>query len=158
MPGYLRESRLLNPDYRDILQAFSDEKVEYLLVGAYALAVHGYPRATGDIDLWVNPTRSNAVKVMRSLVLFGAPLSQISKSDFETPDVVFQIGVEPNRIDILTQLSGVNDFNEAWSDRLDVTVEGLSIPVIGKALLIQNKRSTGRPKDLADLAWLEQSE
>ncbi|MFK7845585.1 MAG: hypothetical protein AB8G77_09800 [Rhodothermales bacterium] len=149
---------MLNPDYRDILQAFSDEQVEYLLVGAYALAAHGYPRATGDIDLWVNPTGRNASKVMRALALFGAPLSQISESDFKTLDIVFQIGVEPNRIDILTQLSGVNDFKEVWLDRLEISIEGLAIPVIGKASLIQNKRSTGRPKDLADLAWLEQSE
>lgn len=148
---------MLNPDYQDILQIFSDEAVEYLLVGAYALAAHGYPRATGDIDLWVNPTGLNAAKVMQSLAKFGAPLSQITAEDFETPDVVFQIGIEPNRIDILTQLSGVEEFKIAWEDRIEISIEGITIPVLGKFHLIQNKKSTGRPKDIADLAWLEQS-
>lgn len=158
MPGYLRGSKLLNPDFRDILQAFSDESVAYLLVGAYALAVHGYPRATGDIDLWINPTPENAAKVMRALAHFGAPVSQINPSDFETPDVVLQIGIEPNRIDILTELSGVDDFESTWSARIEVSIEGLDIPVISKAALIRNKQSTGRPKDIADLAWLQQSD
>ena len=149
---------MLNPDYRDILQAFSDEGVEYLLVGAYALAAHGYPRATGDIDLWVHPTRSNAMKVMHALARFGAPLSEIQASDFEKPDIVFQIGIEPNRIDILTQISGVDNFEAAWSSRIEISIEGMTIPVLSKPLLIENKKSTGRPKDLGDLAWLEQSE
>ncbi len=149
---------MLNPDYRDILQIFSDRGVEFLLVGAYALAAHGYPRATGDIDLWINPTSNNASRVIQALALFGAPLSDISQSDFETPEIVFQIGIEPNRIDILTQISGVNDFKEAWLTRIEVTIEGIKIPVIGKDLFIRNKKSTGRPKDLADLAWLEQSD
>ena len=149
---------MLNPDYRDILQAFSDEGVEYLLVGAYALAAHGYPRATGDIDLWVHPTRSNAIKVMSALAKFGAPLSEIEASDFEKPDIVFQIGIEPNRIDILTRISGVENFEAGMSSKIEVSIEGMTIPVLGKPLLIQNKKSTGRPKDLADLVWLEQSE
>ncbi len=148
---------MLNPDYQDILQIFRDEAVEYLLVGAYALAAHGYPRATGDIDLWVNPTRSNAEKVMRSLAKFGAPLTKVTTEDFETPDVVFQIGMEPNRIDILTQLSGLEKFSSAWRARMEINIEGIKIPVLSKSHLIQNKKSTGRPQDLADLAWLEQS-
>ena len=148
---------MLNPDYRDILQAFTDEGLEYLLVGAYALAAHGSPRATGDIDLWVRPTKSNAVKV-RALAKFGAPLSEIKTSDFEKPDIVFQIGVEPNRIDILTQISGVDNFEAAYSSRMEVSIEGITIPVLGKPLLMKNKKATGRPKDLADLTWLEQSE
>ena len=108
---------MLNPDYRDMLSAFSGEKVEYLLVGAYAMAVHGLPRATGDIDLWVRRTSQNAQRIVRALALFGAPLSRITADDFTKDDVVFQIGVVPRRIDILTSVSGVG-FDEAWPERI----------------------------------------
>ena len=147
---------MLNPDYKDILSAFDEEKVEYLLVGAYALAVHGLARATGDIDLWVKRSEENAGKIMRALDAFGAPLSEISKEHFMTPELVFQIGVAPRRIDLLTSLTGVT-FEEAWPEREEIELEGIRIPVIGRAHLIQNKRATGRPKDLADADWLESS-
>lgn len=122
---------MLNPDYRDILSAFGDEKVEYLLVGAYALAVHGRPRATGDIDLWIRRSEENARKVLRALTTFGAPVSGLSEADLTTPDMVFQIGVAPRRIDILTSISGV-EFDEAWEAREEVAIEGLRIPVISR--------------------------
>ncbi len=122
---------MLNPDYRDILSAFSDEKVEFLLVGAYALAVHGRPRATGDIDLWIRRSEENARKVLRALTTFGAPVSGLSEADLTTPDMVFQIGVAPRRIDILTSISGV-EFDEAWEAREEVAIEGLRIPVISR--------------------------
>ena len=147
---------MLNPDYRDILSIFSDEKVEYLIVGAYALAAHGNPRATGDIDLWVNPTERNAARVMRSLASFGAPLDEVDDDDFSTPDVVFQIGLVPRRIDILTSISGVPDFEKAWQERMDIEIDGISVPVLSRQHLIVNKRATGRPQDLADVAWLEE--
>lgn len=148
---------MLNPDYSDMLSAFNDEQVEYLLVGAYALAAHGLPRATGDIDLWVRATETNAQRVMRALVSFGAPLSEVSTQDFVTPETVFQIGVVPRRIDILTSISGV-EFERAWSDREELVIEGIRIPVISREHLLQNKKATGRPKDDADAIWLEQSE
>lgn len=145
---------MLNPDYRDILSIFGEEKVEFLVVGAYALAAHGLPRATGDIDLWVRPSRENAVRVFRSLGRFGAPLAGITADDFTEPDVVFQIGIAPNRIDVLTTISGV-EFEEAWQTRRNIVLEGVAVCVISSALLLQNKRSTGRAKDELDARWLE---
>lgn len=146
---------MLNPDFRDILSEFNDAGVEFLLVGAYALAAHGLPRATGDIDLWVRPSPENAARVMTALARFGAPLAEISIADFATPGIVFQIGVAPRRVDVLTGIDGV-DFDEAWAARWDVVVDRIRIAVIGRAHLLQNKRASGRPKDLADVHWLEQ--
>ena len=145
---------MLNPDYRDMLSALSDEDVEFLIVGAFAMAAHGLPRTTGDIDIWIRPDPDNARRVWRALARFGAPRHDLSPDDLAAPDLVFQIGVAPRRIDVLTSIDGVS-FHEAWPHRLTVEMEGLSIPVIGRAHLIQNKRASGRPKDLADLAWLE---
>lgn len=141
---------MLNPDYRDMLSAFADAEVEYLLVGAYALAAHGHPRATGDMDLWVRRSSENAERVLQALSVFGAPLSDVETEDFQTPDTVFQIGVSPRRIDILTTISGV-DFQEAWPERMEIELEGLMIPVLGRKHLVQNKRALGRPQDQADI-------
>lgn len=88
---------MLNPDYRDILSAFADAEVDYLLIGAYAMAAHGHPRATGDIDLWVRSSEENAMRVLKALSAFGAPLTEVGRDDFQTPDTVFQIGVSPRR-------------------------------------------------------------
>ncbi len=148
---------MLNPDYRDILSVFSEENVEYLLVGAYAMAVHGYVRATGDIDLWVRAEPANALRVMRALARFGAPLSQVTAEDFSTSGIVFQTGLEPRRIDILTIIDGV-DFEQAWSERMEVEIETLRVSVISRTQLKQNKKASGRPKDMADLVWLEGQE
>jgi hypothetical protein len=155
MHGRLRESLLLNPDYQDMLSAFTVENVKYLLVGAYALAAHGHVRATGDMDLWVEGSPDNAARIMAALRRFGAPLHQIEERDFEIPDTVFQIGVAPRRIDILTTIDAV-DFETAWQDRKEVEVSGLKVPVISRQHLLQNKRSTGRPQDQADATWLEE--
>jgi hypothetical protein len=103
---------MLNPDFSDMLSAFTGESVEYLVVGAYALAAHGVPRATGDLDFWIRPTPENASRVLRALAAFGAPTADLALDDLTTPDLVFQIGVEPNRIDILTSIDGVT-FDEA---------------------------------------------
>lgn len=145
---------MLNPDFHDILSSFGAESVEYLVVGAYALAAHGLPRATGDLDLWVNATPENAGRVRRALERFGAPLEGVSEADLATPDNVLQIGVPPRRVDVLTSIDGV-DFAEAWPARLDVTVEGMEVPMLGREHLIRNKRAVGRPQDLADVARLE---
>ena len=155
MPGHSRENRLLNPDYRDILSLFADEAVEYLLVGAYALAAHGHPRATGDIDLWVAPSQRNAKRVMRALSRFGAPLSDVNEADFEGPDLIFQIGLAPRRIDVMTSISGVSDFGEAWEERLEVEIDGIPVRVLSRRHLIENKKATGRLQDLADVDRLE---
>jgi len=137
-----------------MLSALCAEHAEFLLVGAFALAVHGEPRATGDMDLWVRPTRENAQRVLAALRRFGAPMERIAATDLEQPEIVLQLGVRPNRIDILTGVDGVS-FEEAWAGRLESDVEGLRIPVIGRAELIRNKRATGRTRDLGDAEALE---
>jgi hypothetical protein len=146
---------LLNSDFRDILFAFCEEKVEFMLVGAYAVAAHGLPRATGDIDLWIKCSEQNAERVWSALSRFGAPLSEVSKHDFTKPDTVVQIGVTPRRIDILTGLTGV-EYIDAEAQQILVDVEGLTVPVIGLADLVRNKLAVGRPQDIADAARLRQ--
>ena len=148
---------MLNPNYRDMLSAFADAGVEYLVIGAYALAAHGHPRATGDLDLWVRPTPDNAEQVMTALSAFGAPLMEMSREDFETPDTVFQIGVSPRRIDILTTIEGVR-FDDAWPGRVEIEVEDVPVSVIGREHFIQNKEALGRPQDRADVERLRKDE
>ncbi|MEL6184161.1 MAG: DUF6036 family nucleotidyltransferase [Myxococcota bacterium] len=145
----------MHPDFKDLLSEFIDQKVEFLLVGAHALAAHGHVRATKDIDLWVRPDSANARRVFAALARFGAPLAGVDVTDFETPGVVFQIGVEPVRIDILTTVDGL-DFEEAWSGRLTIQLEELSVPLISKSDLIRNKKASGRLQDLADVEKLEE--
>jgi hypothetical protein len=138
-----------------MLSAFCDQKVEFLLVGAYALAAHGYPRATGDIDLWVQCSNENSQRIWHALKQFGAPVFDLTIEDLQTPGIIFQIGVPPCRIDIITKIDGV-EFEPAWENRKRIEIEGLSIHVIGKHDLLKNKKASGRPKDLADVAWLEE--
>jgi len=145
---------MLNEDYKDMLHALADEKVEYLLVGAYALAVHGYPRATMDIDIWIMPSPENADAVTRALRRFGAPLQNLNREDLETDGTVFQIGVAPRRIDIITAASGLR-FEEAFARSMVMDIEGIEVHVLSLDDLIRNKRATGRTKDLADAEALE---
>ena len=144
----------MNPDFSDILSAFSAERAEFLVVGAYALAAHGLPRATRDLDLWVGTAGGNPERVHRALIRFGAPVDDPSLEDLRRGDLVFQIGVAPQRIDVLTSIDGV-EFAAAWADRLEAELGGVRVPVISRKHLAQNKRASGRPQDLADLAWLE---
>ena len=144
----------MNPDFRDMLSALCEEHAEFLLVGAYALAAHGRPRATGDMDIWIRRSDENARRVWQALERFGAPRSKLTIEDLKTPDLVLQIGVAPRRIDILTSIDGV-EFDDAWPARRETEVEGLRFPVIGREHLLANKRALGRPQDLADVAWLE---
>lgn len=145
---------MLNPDYRDMLCMLNEEGADYLIVGAHALAVHGYPRATGDIDLWIGCSEANARRVWQALRRFGAPLQDLTVADLTTPEIIFQIGVAPRRIDILTTISAVR-FEEAWPNRKRIEVDGILISVIGRDELLRNKWSTGRTKDRADAEWLE---
>ena len=140
----------MNRDYVEILAALSAAGADYLVVGAHALAAHGAPRATGDLDLWVRPTPENAGRVWRALEAFGAPLHDLTLDDLSRPDVVFQIGIVPQRIDLLTSITGVT-FDEASRNRVIVEIEGLEVPVLGRADLIRNKRAVGRARDLADI-------
>jgi hypothetical protein len=145
---------MLNEDYREMLQALAGEKARVLLIGAYALAAHGYPRATMDIDLWVEPTRTNAEAVLRALRRFGAPLHDLTREDLERDGTIFQIGVAPRRIDIMTTASGLK-FDEAFAHAIPIMIEGLEVFVLSVADLIRNKRASGRTKDLADAEALE---
>ncbi|HRY14991.1 MAG: nucleotidyltransferase [Candidatus Competibacteraceae bacterium] len=145
---------MLNEDYKDMLQALVDEKARFLLVGAYALAAHGYLRATMDIDIWVMPSPQNADAVLRALQRFGAPLHDLTANDLQTDGTIFQIGVAPRRIDIITTASGL-DFAETFERSLTVDIEGIEVHVPGIDDLIRNKRTTGRTKDLADAETLE---
>ncbi|NOY24018.1 MAG: hypothetical protein GXO70_10980 [Acidobacteria bacterium] len=140
---------MLNPDYKEILSILRNNDVEFLLVGAYALAVHGFPRATADIDIFVKPDNDNAEKLYRALQIFGAPLKDISPADFVSPGIVLQIGVAPRRIDILTSIDGLT-FDEAVIGMETIQIEDLSIPVISRKNLISNKLATGREKDKLD--------
>lgn len=143
----------MNPDFVDLLRAFAAADVRFLIVGAYALAVHGRPRATGDLDVWIDATGENAVRVMRALAAFGAPLADVSTGDFSRPGVTYQIGVAPGRIDILTELTGLT-FGEAWPERLRRPFGDIDVDFIGREAFIRNKRATGRAKDLGDIEGL----
>lgn len=145
---------MLNPDFRDILSEFIDADVRFLVVGAYAVAVHGLPRATGDLDFWVARDPENAGRILTALDRFGTPLEGLSALDLQEPGVVVQIGREPSRVDIMTSIDGV-DFEEAWVDRVVVSLDGLDVPVLARHHLLQNKRATARPQDLADAERLE---
>ena len=144
----------MNRDFVEMLSALSAAGVEYLIVGAYAMAAHGWPRATGDIDIWVRPTSDNAERVLRALQAYGAPLFDLTAADLTRSDTVFQIGVPPGRVDILSGVSGI-DFDEAWVSRITTTLAGLDVSAIGFDALLKNKLAAGRPKDLADIAWLQ---
>lgn len=143
----------MNQDFLDLLRAFIAHNVRFLVVGAYALGAHGRPRATGDLDIWIDATAENAPRVMTALSDFGAPLVDVTLSDFTQPGVVFQIGLPPARIDILTQLSGIT-FDEAWPDRHRAAFDSVEVDFIGRAAFIKNKRATGRAKDLGDVEAL----
>jgi hypothetical protein len=143
-----------NSDFEEILQAFNGAEVRYLVVGAFAVAAFSRPRATGDIDLWVDREPENARRVYQALAQFGAPMDELNDHTFTEPDIVFQIGIPPIRVDILTAIDGVS-FHEAWPNRITGQIGRVSTPIIGRADLIKNKRASGRPKDLADLERLE---
>jgi predicted nucleotidyltransferase len=145
----------LNDDFRDLLLELADAGVEFVIVGAFALAFHGAPRASGDIDIFVRPTRENAERIVAALVRFGAPLTSagISHEDFARPGMVYQIGLPPRRIDLLTEISGVS-FEEAWASREAAEIDGRPVHIIGRETFLKNKQASGRPKDLADVARL----
>ena len=137
---------MLNQDYRDMLLCLKEAGVDFIIVGAYALAAHGFPRATGDIDIWVRNSPDNAGRIMAALAKFGAPLADLSEQDFTATDVVVQIGVQPCRIDITTGIDGI-DFIEAWDNKVAITVDGLDLYIPSKADLLKNKIASGRDKD-----------
>jgi hypothetical protein len=145
---------MLNEDYKDMLLALSDEKVKFLLVGAYALAAHGYLRATIDIDIWIMPSPQNADAALRALRRFGAPLHNLTREDLLKEGTIFQIGVAPRRIDIITAASDLR-FEETYRRALITKIEGIVVHIPSIDDLIRNKKASGRTKDLADAEELE---
>ena len=144
-------------DFVDLVRCLRDEECEFLIVGAHALAAHGAPRATGDLDVFVRPDPTNAARVYRALARFGAPVAAhgVHADDFTLPGTVYQMGLPPNRIDVLTEISGVS-FDEAASETIVGRLGDETVRCIGLDALIRNKRAAGRPKDLADVATLEE--
>ena len=145
---------ILNSDYRDILHILSERKVKFILVGAYAMAAHGYPRSTMDIDIWIMSDPQNANMVLKALEDFGAPIKNLSADDLQKEDLIFQIGVAPRRIDIITSADGLR-FEDAFSRSQLVEIDAVPVHILSISDLIINKRSTGRLKDLADVETLE---
>ena len=143
----------MNPHFVEILRAFRDEGVEHLVIGAHALAAHGHVRATLDIDIWVRPTEENAARTWRALQRFRAPLSKMRCADFAEADVLYQIGVPPSRIDIMTSVTGLA-FDAAWPNRITAMFGDVEAPVLGLDDMRTAKRAAGRLKDLADLEEL----
>lgn len=145
-------------DYIDMLRALIESKTEFLIVGAHAMAAHGVPRATVDLDIYVRASSDNAARVIAALREFGAPLSShgVKREDFEHPGTVYQLGLPPNRIDLLTRISGV-EFEDAWTSRIVARIGELEVPVIGRDPLLRNKRASGRDKDLVDVRLLERA-
>ena len=144
----------LSPDFRELLECFDRHEVRYLVVGGWALAAHGVPRLTKDLDLWVWPDDGNADAVVRALEEFGFAELGLARDDFISPDVVVQLGYPPNRVDLITTPSGV-DFQQCWADRLSLTLDGLEVPFIGLEGLKANKLASGRAQDVVDVQVLD---
>ena len=145
----------LDKDFSEFVALFIDHDVQFLIVGGYALAAHGLPRATGDLDAWIQASEGNAVKVFEALKAFGFGDVGVSASDFDHEDSVVQLGFPPYRIDILTSVDGI-DFDGAWDRRILVEVDNLAVPFISRDDLIANKKAAGRPQDIADVQRLTQ--
>jgi hypothetical protein len=146
-------------DFRDLLVELADASAKFVVVGGHAVAFHGHPRATKDLDVLVRADTENAERVYRALARFGAPLAafEVQQGDFATYDGVLQIGLPPRRIDILNRADGIT-FDEAVEEGASFELDGRTIPVIGRAALLRNKRAAGRAQDLADLEALERAE
>ena len=145
----------MNEDFLDLLKCLLEAGARFLVVGAHALAAHGIPRATGDLDVWIDRTPTNVERVWAALLSFGAPVAAlgVTRGDLEAAGMTVQIGLPPRRIDLMTDITGVA-FDEAWPSRVSRRVDTLDVPFIGRGELVRNKRAAGRPKDLADLEAL----
>jgi hypothetical protein len=139
----------INHDFKDLFKTFNDCRVEYLVIGAHAVMFHARPRFTKDLDVWVNPTKENAARVWEALQKFGAPMKDVKVESFTDRQLVYQIGVEPNRIDIMMGTPGI-EFDEAWTNHVQSTYGDVPIGIIGRVELLKTKLATGRPQDLLD--------
>lgn len=144
---------MLSQDFKDMLLSLEEEKVEYIIVGAYALSAHGIVRATRDIDFWVNPTPENAPRVWRALTRFGAPMIGITVEDFARPGIIYQIGVAPYRIDVITEAAPL-DFQTSYAKTMRADIGGVQAPVLSVGDIILNKQTAGRHKDQLDIEEL----
>ena len=144
----------LSKDWREFLELLNSRGVDYVIVGAQSLAFHGRPRHTGDLDILVRPTPDNALLLLALLNQFGFEQSSFKETDFLQPEQIIQLGRVPNRIDLLTSLTGVT-IDEAFDAKVSAIIDGLPVFVLGRDALIRNKRAVGRPQDLADLSALE---
>ena len=145
---------MFSKDFKEFAELLNKHDVEYLVVGGYAVGVHGHPRYTGDIDFWINPHKDNAVKLLAAVSEFGLTAVNVSADELIIPGKVFQLGRQPYRIDILNSIDGV-EFDGCFQRRATFELEGIPVPFIGFKDLKQNKRASGRHKDLADLEVLE---
>jgi hypothetical protein len=143
----------VQPDFRDLFELLNEHEVEYLIIGGYALAFHGAPRYTGDIDILVQPHPENAQRIIRALAKFGFNFANLTADDFQNPDRVVQLGVPPVRIDLITSITGVS-WEEAAASRESGHFGNVPVHYIGKSQFIVNKRATGRKRDLADIESL----
>jgi hypothetical protein len=146
----------LTKDSREFIESLISNEVEFLLIGALAVSWHGFPRFSADIDFFIRPTPDNAIRILSALNDFGFGSLGLSVEDFSAGRVI-QLGVEPNRIDIMTSISGLS-FEEAWKTRVTARIDGIEVPLIGRSALIQNKRASGRIKDLLDAEELARGE
>lgn len=144
----------LSQDFHELLECFARHDVRYLIVGGWALAAHGHPRLTKDLDVWVWAESPNARALLEALEEFGFGDLDLRVEDFTASDMVIQLGYPPNRVDLLTSPTGV-DFESCWKDRLEVEMDGVRVPFIGLEGLKANKRASGRPQDMVDVAILE---
>lgn len=147
----------LNKDFKEFLELLNKHDVDYMVVGGFALAFHGAPRYTGDIDIWIRSDRGNADLLIQALHEFGFALPKLTAEDFCEPDQIVQLGLPPVRIDLLTSISGVT-WSEAYPRIERESFQGILIPFIGKTAYLKNKQASGRPKDLADIDALDELE
>jgi len=143
----------LHQDYKEFIELLNENKVDYLVIGAFAMAFHGHPRNTGDIDFWVRNNEQNARKVYKTIIDFGFPSSELTVKDFTSEDLIFQMGYPPVRIDVLTSIEAL-DFEECYLTKEIKNVDGLAITFLNIEDLKKNKKAVGRKKDLADLEAL----
>ena len=145
---------MLNQDFREFVQSLNDKQVRYLVVGGYAVALHGYPRYTKDIDIWIELAPANASRIVRALEQFGFGSLGLEAKDFLEADTIIQLGYPPRRIDLLTTLSGV-DFDQCFAAKVVVEMDGIPVNFIDLENLKKNKRATGRAQDIADIENLD---
>jgi hypothetical protein len=155
LEGNIMEMKQLTPEYKEFIALLNSNKVKYLVVGGFAMAFHGYPRFTGDFDIWVDISKDNSELIINTLNEFGFYSLGLQPEDFQKKDIVVQLGYSPNRIDILTSLTGLN-FNECYKEKQIVTINDIEIIFIDVLHLIKNKEALGRHQDIADVQRMKE--